>query len=68
MDLLDAIVLGIIEGITEYLPVSSTGNLIIASWLMGLDENYRTKVAVDTFNILQVIDLLAVRPGLHQTR
>ncbi|MCH8509657.1 MAG: undecaprenyl-diphosphate phosphatase [Phycisphaerales bacterium] len=52
MTLTQALILGIVEGITEYLPVSSTGHLILASSLMGLDRTPEQKAALDTFNIV----------------
>ncbi len=51
MEIWKAIVLGLVEGITEYLPVSSTGHLILASSLLRLDSP-ETKRAVDDFNIV----------------
>ncbi|MGZ3771539.1 MAG: undecaprenyl-diphosphate phosphatase [Bdellovibrio sp.] len=43
MSFLHAIILGIVEGITEFLPISSTGHMIITSSLMGIEENAFTK-------------------------
>ena len=43
MTYLEALVLAIIEGITEFLPVSSTGHMVIASTFMGISENALTK-------------------------
>lgn len=51
-----AVILGVVEGITEFLPVSSTGHLIIAADLLGRDE-----AAIDTFIVvIQLGAILAV--------
>ena len=44
MTILQAILLAIIEGITEFLPVSSTGHMIIGAALMGINEESFTKL------------------------
>jgi undecaprenyl-diphosphatase len=60
MDLLQAIILAIVEGITEFLPVSSTGHMIIASAMMGIKDDSFTKVfeiAIQLGAILSVVVL-----------
>jgi undecaprenyl-diphosphatase len=46
MTLFQAIVIAIVEGITEYLPISSTGHMIITSSLMGIQADEFTKLYV----------------------
>lgn len=58
MDILQSVVLGLIEGITEFLPVSSTGHLIVASQWLGLgqtDTNKAFEVIIQLAAILAVV-------------
>ena len=57
MEVLDTIILGIIEGITEFLPISSTGHLIVASEFLGLEQ---TNVNKAFEVIIQFAAILAV--------
>lgn len=60
MTYLQAIILAIIEGITEFLPVSSTGHMVIASSLMGIEADEFVKmftIAIQFGAILSVLVL-----------
>ena len=60
MDLIDVIILAILEGITEFLPVSSTGHMIIASSFMGIETEDFTKlftIVIQLGAILSVVVL-----------
>ena len=60
MDYIQAIVLAIIEGITEFLPVSSTGHMIIASSFFGIAQDDFTKlftIVIQLGTILSVVVL-----------
>ncbi len=57
MDIFQAIIIGVIEGFTEFLPISSTGHMIVASEFLGVPQDALTK-AYEV--IIQFAAILAV--------
>lgn len=57
MDIFQAIIIGIIEGFTEFLPISSTGHMIVASEFLGIEQ---TAVIKAYEVIIQLAAILAV--------
>lgn len=60
MDTLQAILLGIVQGITEFLPVSSSGHLQIAKELLGveIEENLTFDVTLHAATVLSTLVVL----------
>ena len=60
MSIIEAIIIAIVEGLTEFLPISSTGHMIIAEKIMGVEDNDFTKlftVGIQLGAILAVVVL-----------
>ena len=58
MNLFEAVILAIVEGVTEFLPISSTGHMVITSSLLGIHKEEFTKlfeVAIQFGAILAVV-------------
>ncbi len=60
----EAIILGLVQGLTEFIPVSSSGHLVLAERLLGMTgENLRFIVAVHLGSLLAVLAVYRVQVG-----
>lgn len=64
----DAIVLGLVEGITEYLPVSSTGHLLVASRILDLPHSGSAGDALKSYEIAIQFGAIVAVLGLYRHR
>lgn len=60
MNLLQAVLLGIIQGLTEFIPISSSGHLILAEKAMGLDQVMSPQQITAFVAVMQLGTLVAV--------
>ena len=63
MNIFDAIWLGIIEGVTEFIPVSSTGHLIVLSEFLGIEQNNVNKAFEIIIQFAAIMALVFIYPS-----
>jgi undecaprenyl-diphosphatase len=60
MTLLQAIIIAIVEGLTEFLPISSTGHMIIAQHLLGVPDDAFTKMFIITTQFSAILSVVVL--------
>lgn len=60
MTIFEAVVLAVIEGITEFLPISSTGHMIIGSSIMGIAQDEFTKTFTIAIQLGAILSVFAI--------
>lgn len=58
MTLIQAIIIAIVEGLTEFLPISSTGHMIIAQHLLGAPDDAFTKIFIITTQFAAILSVV----------
>ena len=60
MNIIESIIIAIVEGITEYIPISSTGHMIITEKLLGVEENDFVKVFTVAIQLGAILSVLVL--------
>ena len=60
MSLLHTIILAIVEGLTEFLPISSTGHMALVSALMGIEKNAFTTLFIENIQFGTILSVLVL--------
>ncbi len=60
LDLIKAMILGVVEGLTEFLPVSSTGHLLLISTFLGFDDDDFGKTFVVLIQLGAILAILSI--------
>jgi undecaprenyl-diphosphatase len=60
MDYIQAIIIAIVEGITEFLPISSTGHMVFTASILGIEKEAFTKLFIETIQFGAIISVLVL--------
>jgi undecaprenyl-diphosphatase len=60
LDALKAFILGVVEGLTEFLPVSSTGHLLLLERFFGFDDDQFGKTFVVLIQLGAILAILSI--------
>lgn len=60
MNWIHSIILAIVEGITEFLPISSTGHMALASAFMGIEKNDFTKLFIENIQFGTILSVIVL--------
>ncbi|MHB1000884.1 MAG: undecaprenyl-diphosphate phosphatase [Armatimonadota bacterium] len=65
---IESIILGIVEGLTEYLPISSTGHLYLVAKLLGIGNSHHTHSAINAYSICVQLGAILAVTSLYSRR
>lgn len=60
MDYLQAIIIAIVEGLTEFLPISSTGHMVFAASLLGIEKDAFTKLFIESIQFGAILSVIVL--------